>query len=51
MMFVHTVFIQDSIGNKLIITGRIFNNEELIITRLASFSKSKKLYSKDKNAD
>jgi RND family efflux transporter MFP subunit len=43
--------IRGAIGNKLIITGRIFNDEELIITRLASFSKSKKLYSKDKNAD
>ena len=43
--------IRGAIGNKLIITGRIFNDEKLIITRLASFSKSKKLYSKDKNAD
>jgi RND family efflux transporter MFP subunit len=43
--------IRGVIGNKLIITGNILANEKLIITRLTSFSKSKKLYSKNKNAN
>ena len=38
-------------GDKLIITGNVLDNEKLIITRLTNFSKSKKLYSKNKNAN
>ena len=45
------IYIRGAIGNKLIITGNILDNEELIISRLTSFSKSKKLYSKNKNAN
>ena len=43
--------IRGAIGNKLIITGNIIDDEKLITTRLTNFSKSKKLYSKNKNAN
>ncbi|MDA9559242.1 efflux RND transporter periplasmic adaptor subunit [Alphaproteobacteria bacterium] len=43
--------IKGAIGNKLIITGNIIDDEKLITTRLTNFSKSKKLYSKNKNAN